>query len=319
MKKVYLLLTFAAFCSLASCSSPDTPATESTQSSETDAPEATEAAYMDPMSDVERPEHHSYGGWYCPDNLTGFPPVDVSDLSSVKVVTDRLPTKEETRNGTSLMYINTSEYPDAKPIDLGLPRLARYYNKHTRKNELIVVIQGLAVAGDSVVGFRYVNGGNGSAWLDEVDFLNPMELANQGATPFFFREVEMGGTTKSLWNVITGHQYSSRLGNHFAPGAHAVSDYKQGSRVHVYVDSVEVATGTITALWPETYMQIDYDFGGIYYVEKYLMMGAENGAVKLQVASGPFGADAADQLNSWNNWFDDVVQLTYERDKEDDC
>ncbi|MDX1349364.1 MAG: hypothetical protein R3279_03915, partial [Putridiphycobacter sp.] len=36
---------------------------------------------------------HNYGGWYCPDNLNGFPAVDLANWSQVPVITNRLPTK----------------------------------------------------------------------------------------------------------------------------------------------------------------------------------------------------------------------------------
>ena len=54
-------------------------------------------------------EPHQYSGWYCPDNF-GFKPVDISDLSSVPVVRDRMPSKEETQNGTSLMYLPECDF-----------------------------------------------------------------------------------------------------------------------------------------------------------------------------------------------------------------
>ena len=37
---------------------------------------------------------HNYGGWYCPDNLNGFPAVDLLNWKNVPVVNGRLATKE---------------------------------------------------------------------------------------------------------------------------------------------------------------------------------------------------------------------------------
>jgi len=95
-----------------------------------------------------------------------------------------LPTKEETRNGTSLMYFDTTKTPSARPLDMTVPRLARYYSEYTKKNELVIVIQAVEVEKDTVVGFRYLNGGNGSAWFGEVNFVSDNEIDNLGATPF---------------------------------------------------------------------------------------------------------------------------------------
>lgn len=46
---------------------------------------------------------HNYGGWYCPDNLRGFPAEDIADWNNVPVVNGRMPTEAETRDGRSLM------------------------------------------------------------------------------------------------------------------------------------------------------------------------------------------------------------------------
>ena len=35
---------------------------------------------------------HQYGGWYCPDNLGGFPAVDILDWNDVPVVNGRMAT-----------------------------------------------------------------------------------------------------------------------------------------------------------------------------------------------------------------------------------
>ncbi len=55
-------------------------------------------------------EPHRYGGYYCPDNLNGFPAVDIINWKSVPVVNGRMATKEETQNGTSLIFVNYEKY-----------------------------------------------------------------------------------------------------------------------------------------------------------------------------------------------------------------
>src|SRR5690554_6516080 len=56
---------------------------------------------------------HNFGGWYCPDNLKGFPAVDLNEWSTVPVVDNRFPSKEETQNGNSLIYVDTNEFPNS--------------------------------------------------------------------------------------------------------------------------------------------------------------------------------------------------------------
>ena len=39
-------------------------------------------------------EPHKYGGWYCPDNLNGFPAVDINNWENVPIVNGRMATKD---------------------------------------------------------------------------------------------------------------------------------------------------------------------------------------------------------------------------------
>ena len=38
---------------------------------------------LNQKSEVIHTEPHKYGGWYCPDNLNGFPPVDITNWKNV--------------------------------------------------------------------------------------------------------------------------------------------------------------------------------------------------------------------------------------------
>ena len=83
------------------------------------------------VNEVTKPVHrepHKYGGWYCPDNLSGFPPMDIHNFEQVNVIRNRLPTKEETKTGASLMFFDPTEFPDATPLDMKLPRVAKIYS-----------------------------------------------------------------------------------------------------------------------------------------------------------------------------------------------
>lgn len=158
-------------------------------------------------------KQHPYGAWSCPDNLRGFPPVNVQELDKVKVVANRLPTKEETQSGTSLIFIDEEKYPNAKPFDIGLPRIARHYSQYTKKNELVVVIQAIIIDKDTIVGFRYLNGGNGSAWYKEVSFVPENEISELGATPFVSLKKEINASSEKIWNTITSPTYAKLWGH----------------------------------------------------------------------------------------------------------
>ena len=257
---------------------------------------------------------HPYGGWSCPDNLFGFPAVNAAELDKVPVVVGRLPTKEETQNGTSLMYFDTTEIPSAEPIDIKLPQLARYYSNHTKKNEWIIVIQAVRAENDTVVGFRFLNGGNGSAWYNEVTFATEEEIDALGETPFISQEIAIDASNERIWSIITGQQYAKVLGNEFDEGASYRSDWKRGSEIEfIYEPDSIVATGEITSLWIDTYLQIDYNFDGYHYAEKYLIIEDEaSQKTTLTITAGPYGSDFEGQQVVWGNWLNKVKELSEE-------
>ncbi|AEV33408.1 hypothetical protein Oweho_2438 [Owenweeksia hongkongensis DSM 17368] len=254
---------------------------------------------------------HPYGGWYCPDNLRGFPPVNVVDLAKIPVVNGRMPTKDETRNGTSLMYFDPAEYPTAKPVDITLPKLAHYYSPQTRQTELVIVIQAVIVDTDTVVGFRYLNGGNGTSWYNEVDFLTDKEAAEIGSTPFVFLEAEINASKEKIWEAFTKTEYAQSLGKRFGEEAFFNAPWTNGSRVKLNLDVPgEKAHGYVMTLFGNLYLQIDYDMNGRHTVEKLLVMDTEDGNSKLQFVFGPYIDDYGSQEIRWQQWLEEVKTLS---------
>jgi hypothetical protein len=251
---------------------------------------------------------HEYGGWYCPDNLKGFPPVNVAELANVPVVNGRMPTEAETRNGTSLMYFDPAEYPTAKPLDLVLPKLAHYYANHTKQMELVVVIQAVVVGADTVVGFRYLNGGNGTSWFTEVTFLTDKEVADIGPTPFVFLEGEINAPKEKIWKAITKTAYAKQLGKRFNQEASFQEEWTQNSRINLSYELIgEKANGMIMTLFGNIYLQIDYDYRGRQFVEKVLIIDNPDGSgARIQIAIGPYPKDYAKQLLVWEDWLKEV-------------
>jgi len=262
----------------------------------------------------ERRESHNYGGWYCPDNLNGFPVVDFSDWADVPVVNGRMATQEETRNGSSLMFIDMEKYPDAKPMDITTPKLARYYNEYTQNDELIIVIQAVTVENDSVVGFRYINGGNGSARFHEVDFLTDPEVENLTSARFISKTISIDAKAKDIYKVITDSIYATRLGEGFYENVIYDTDWKRESKVVVKDATGDVLrTGRLTAVWPN-YLQIDYNFEGVNYVEKLFLSSNEEGrSTELTLVAGPFNEGFNEQKESWNSWCYTLKVLSEQR------
>ncbi len=148
-------------------------------------------------------EPHRYGGWYCPDNLYGFPATDINKWQDVPVVNGRMATKEDTQNESALIFVDQEKYPNAKPLNIQMPQLASIYNENTNREDIIIIIQALNIDNDSIVGYRFLNGGNGSARLSDVTLINNDEVDLNSASKFVRNEIEIDATQEEVWNILT--------------------------------------------------------------------------------------------------------------------
>lgn len=254
--------------------------------------------------------HHPLGGWFCPDNFGGFPPVNIKNLANIPVVSDRLPTQEETRNGTSLMYIDKEKYPNAIAVDMNLPRLATTYSNHSDMTELIIIIQAVKLGQDTIVGFRYPTGGNGSAWIDEVRLLSDKETDKLEATPYVYLNREIKGTKEDVWKAFTKTLYAEKLGDKFKKGKFFQTAWTPDSKAHLnYNSGLTRAAGIALNMWGSIYMQIDYDNNGFHFAEKMLITeDTENNTAELHIVSGPYPEDYGIKHAIWEKWITEVKQ-----------
>ncbi len=234
---------------------------------------------------------HKYGGWYCPDNLNGFPAVDVSKWAEVPVISGRLPTKEETQTEASLMYIDSKEYPEAKAIDIKLPQLATFYNEYSKKDEYIIVIQAVEIGIDSVVGFRYLNGGNGSAYINEVNFLTEDEAAKVPTGQFVSYSIKIEKANQDrVWEVITKNKYLSALQPSFSDNLPIDMSWRSKTNANYYYASYNQLTSPYAGkLFGCYYIQNDYMINTTSYVEKFLLLeNLDEDYTELKITCGPY-------------------------------
>ncbi len=257
-------------------------------------------------------EPHRYGGYYCPDNLGGFPAVDINNWESVPVVNGRMATKEETQNGTSLIFVDLEKYPDTKPLDIKMPKLARYYNRNSGKEEIIIVIQALNISNDSVVGFRYLNGGNGSARLNEVKFLSDKEIENISPSRFVTLHFDINATKNKIWEVLTKTEYSKTLQAIFDKENKLKADWNIGSKVNFkYPNAGKITSEFAGNLYGNQYIQIDCELGNDQYVEKFLVgENHETKSSELIIVCGPYGDDFKNQKIILKKWAQKVKELS---------
>ena len=248
-------------------------------------------------------EPHRYGGWYCPDNF-GFVPVDIKKLDEVPAITDRLPTQQELDDNMSLIKVDTVKYPDAKALEMELPRVARIFSEHKGMEELIIVIQAIVVQKDTVVGYRFANGGNGSAWISDVTFLSKDDVADMGSQPFFYSKSELKASTEDIWRAIGKTDYFKQLGEKFNEQEFFSSEWNSESnaRLNLYTDG-EKAAGYVGMVFGNYYLHIDYDRDGFHYSEKLLMIeNHEDNTTEFFFASGPYPGGFEKQKSDLDSW-----------------
>lgn len=255
-------------------------------------------------------EPHNYGGWYCPDNLIGFPAVGIEDWRNVPVINGRMPTEEEVKTSSSLIFVDPEKHPDAEPLNMTTPKLAKYYNHHTKENELVIVIQAFRVDKDSIVGFRFLNGGNGSARLNEVEFLTNKEIEKLPQTRFVTHQLEINVSQDSIWKVLTTKDYLSELQTIFDPKHQLHKEWRSETKVNYRYAKL----GGPTTLYANKLFGCFYiqnDFGLINYTEKFLLVEKEDGnSTTVHIACGPFGDDFEEQKVILNAWAEKVKALS---------
>jgi len=224
-----------------------------------------------------------------------------------------LPTKEETQNGTSLIFVDIEKYPNAKALDLKLPKLARYYNVNSKKKELVIIIQGVKILKDSIVGFRYINGGNGSARMSEVAFLSDAEIKHLLPARFVSLKVKIKATQNKVWDVITNPKFRNTL----QPSINESLIIDRGNMPKINFKSLNESVITSEfedKLYGNYYIQIDYTLEEQQLVEKFILIeNKQTKSTELQLVCGPYQSDFKDQELKIDAWVKKVKELSEER------
>jgi hypothetical protein len=251
---------------------------------------------------------HQYGGWYCPDNLNGFPPVDIANWRNVPVVNGRMATKEETQKGMALIFIDPEKYPNAKPLSLRLPRLATFDSPHSKRKELIIVIQAFNIGNDSIVGFRYLNGGNGSGRLSEINLLSDYETEMIPKWRFFSETITINADPNMIREVMTQPKNATQFHSILEKGQSLSSDWRNTTNVNYHYPNTGEATSLNAGeVWGSFYIQNDYQ----QFTEKFLVLkNNESNVSELKIVCGPFQDDFDSQKEVLVNWAKKVKAMS---------
>lgn len=236
--------------------------------------------------------------------------MDIQDLDKIPVVRDRLPTMEETSNGTSLMYVDPQEYPDARPLAMRLPRVARMVSPQNGITERVIVIQAIVVGQDTVVGYRFPSGGNGTARFREVTFLSDQDVKALGPAPMVYLHTDIKASKQTIWKAMTRTEYLRALAETFNKKEFFSSEWKEGSEVRLHDEkNGEKATGIVATVFGNVYLHIDYNRDGVHSTEKLLLLeNREAGTTELHLVSGPHQGDIRARTTVWEEWIGQVKQ-----------
>ncbi len=297
--KTFLLATSVAWLGFTSCSPTRDNAMENRPEETTPATNKYAEKYK---------TRHPYGGWHCPDNLGGFPPMDLSEVTSLDVIEGRLPTQEETRSSKSLIYIDPEEHPNAQALDVDLPRVAEFHSPYTGRTERVIVIQAVVVDEDTIVGFRYPSGGNGSAWYGEMSFLDWGRVDDLGNAPYVHLKRTINTSRNRAWESVTFTEYANQLRTQFQEQHILRNDWSQNNYTELnYQSEHYVAKGMIADMWGGIYLQIDYDYPAHTQTEKILILpGDDSTTAEIQIVMGPYSSDLPEKTAEWDQWLNSV-------------
>lgn len=222
------------------------------------------------------------------------------------MINGRFPTKEETKTEQSLIFVDTEKYPQAKVLDIQMPRLAKFRCFQSKKTELIILIQAFTIDDDSIVGFRYLNGGNGSARLKEVDILNEAEIAPLSKSRFVVINQEIKASPDSIWKVLRKPEYTKKLSEAYDQ----VSPWDKAPNLNYWnIKGGELTSEYANLLFGCFYAQNDYD----NHSDKFLLLQNEkNNTTELKIVCGPFGANFKTMESVIQSW-SQKVKVTSEK------
>ncbi len=263
-----------------------------------------------PKDEAQETEPHRYGGWYCPDNLHGFPAVDIMNWQNVPVVNGRMSTEKDRDNGATLIIVDREKYPNAKPLDITMPRLAKIYNHAIKREDIIIVIQAINVSGDSIVGYRFLNGGNGSAWLKDIQFLSEVEIDKIPKARFVSHSINIKASQNTISEVMRNPKHSKTLRSIFDSNNSLNEAWRKTTNLnYVYHKAGDKIAGYAEILFGNFYVQ--NDFKDLNYTEKFLLLeDDQTNTTILQIVCGPFAQDFNEQEKILQHWGQKVKELS---------
>ena len=97
-------------------------------------------------------------------------PLDITNWSETPCIRDRIATKDDVDAGLAVFYINNPS--QMKPLEVSLPACAIHMDDDTKRETPVVMIQAEKFQGQKLIGYRFLDGGNGIGLLSEFTILS---------------------------------------------------------------------------------------------------------------------------------------------------
>jgi hypothetical protein len=99
----------------------------------------------------------------------GWGPIDLDAWENVPCLSGRVAVESDVKTGRAVFHIQQASLHE--PLNISLPQLA--YVEEKECGVLVVAIQAERADAKRYVGYRYVDGGNGVALVEELVFISP--------------------------------------------------------------------------------------------------------------------------------------------------
>ncbi|MFY9398717.1 MAG: hypothetical protein WAR22_10180 [Desulfomonilia bacterium] len=96
-------------------------------------------------------------------------PLDIDHWYKTPCITDRIATKNDVESGLAVFYINNPR--EMEPLRIKLPACAIHTDEDTKEQTPVIMIQAEKFQGQKLIGYRFLNGGNGIGLLSEFTIL----------------------------------------------------------------------------------------------------------------------------------------------------
>jgi hypothetical protein len=74
-----------------------------------------------------------------------------------------------------VFYLENAEAPDTGPLAVPIPALAVLRDEDAQCDEIVVAIQAERTFEKRLVGYRFLNGGNGICTLEELEWIDALD------------------------------------------------------------------------------------------------------------------------------------------------